>query len=495
MAQPPTASQRAAIAAGFRDFLRPDLELLPGKYPNRPFPGHVANNLAVIACGRPTAPHIVRRLARRGELLAAKNEHTKVNNLPFERPFPGTDDWSPRTWDDLATSVRTAFDPDHLVFPTEGSPAIVDWRLSSSVGSDDTFAQAVWRTLPSADRGELATELRDLYDATNRSDSLSRLAALLVKAASDPDKPVDVEYPEATEDAATGTPFGVNIARLLHRVASFEGDGRRLSRIRQVGTLTFAAVVLGMLYEGGRFAHSEKGDADVRDALGILVFTGETPGDPNDRLVVAAQRSLATAISHCQEGIAVVASRLVNQLLQTAERVPFGMGRVLVDQRLGPGASSKGNGAALAVALDDGALEVSGDTAALHVQRLLPASCITRSVRTMGVKVGLVGPARGVGSPRLNVETNLLAALATSIAAPQGTALPDLIEGLHQRLGLVLGPVDLTASERSTLESAVSGVDDLDSLLSEAASRLRQRLVRAGLARRYSDGYTMVYPR
>jgi type II secretory pathway component PulK len=68
----------------------------------------------------------------------------------------------------------------------------------------------------------------------------------------------------------------------------------------------------------------------------------------------------------------------------------------------------------------------------------------------------------------------------------------DFVTALTDRFGLVLG----VGNDDSILDRiAASGVDaaDVDELLAKNQELLRERLLRAGLARSYSDAHTEVF--
>lgn len=470
----------AAVVAGLREFLRPDLMLLPGRYPNRPQPGHVANNLLVRACGQPTASSVVRQIARRANLRDAPS-----------RALPGEVDWSDgANWDALSASARAVFDPDRLVFPSEGSPALVDWRLASRVGSDDSFAEALWRSLPARSQARLADRIGELATATGATDPVSRFARVLVSYA-DGDARTGESGSRIVESQPTA--FGERAAVLLHAVTGAAEDGTRLSRLRHFGTLAFSLCVLGMLYEGCRWTETASGALDPTLAIGTLVYTGETPGSPRDQLVAAAQRSLGETVERCHTGIEHALQATVGDLLSEIEAVPFGNGRLVVEARLGPGAAHQGASQALAEALDDGGLKVVDGEPRIDLRRVLPVSYLTRTIRTMGSKVGLVGPASG-GRPRLNLETSVLAALTAAVLGGEEKSLEDFVAATYQSSGLIIGKVACEGAVRDRLENALGGIAEVDQVLEDAHQRLGARLVRAGLAREYSDGFTMVVP-
>jgi hypothetical protein len=480
------------VVAGLREFMRPELQLMPGKYPTRPAPGHVANNLAVLACGQAPLGAMIHRLVRWSDQQSSSSETAE-----YPLVIPGFEEPElERQRACLQDTARVVLDPDGLVFPTEGSPAVVDWRLASKVGSDDSFAQGLWMSLSPQCRNDLGTRLNGLYSSEQHVDVVSRFAQILIRSSGS-----GVLAPEVRQvpELEVGTKFGEYCGPLLINAATATSSGQRLARIRQFGIVAYTFVVLGMLYEGSRycgvdFVESPDGAHGPADALGVIVFTGETPGASDDPLVHVASQSLRRVTARCQTGVGLAVESKVRRLLPDLEEVPYGTGTLLVEAAMGKTPPEASPLRRFAAQLDSGSLAVTNSCVSVDIEELLPRKVLTKAIRTMGVKAGLVGPARGRGASRLMVEASLLSAIVTAVCGEESMNLRDFVAAVHSQLGLVLGVVELSSAQRRELEAIVAGIDDVDRVLQNLEELLKERLIRAGLAKRFSDGHTRVWP-
>jgi hypothetical protein len=120
-----------------------------------------------------------------------------------------------------------------------------------------------------------------------------------------------------------------------------------------------------------------------------------------------------------------------------------------------------------------------------------PVSEYARRVRNLSSNIGFAGPDKGV-MPRLMIDTPLLGVLVKGIAGNKSLPFEDFITILSQDFGLVLG----VGSDDSIADKIGSiGQEGFDpyELLQRNESFLRERLIRTGLARTYSDSHTEVF--
>jgi hypothetical protein len=115
-----------------------------------------------------------------------------------------------------------------------------------------------------------------------------------------------------------------------------------------------------------------------------------------------------------------------------------------------------------------------------------------RRVRSLGANIGLTGPDRGTGSPRLLVDTPLLGVLVRGIVGSGSMEFDDFVSEVAKRFGLVFG-VGTEESIADKLESVGSDGYDTYEILQRNQELLRERMLRAGLARSYSDSHTEVF--
>lgn len=120
-----------------------------------------------------------------------------------------------------------------------------------------------------------------------------------------------------------------------------------------------------------------------------------------------------------------------------------------------------------------------------------PRSELSRRIRIMGSSIGLVAPDRGRANPRLVVDTPLLGVLTKGVIGEGTMEFRKFVTRLSECFGLVLGPGD---NDDIVDELELSGFDGVDAyeILVENQELFRERLLRTGLARSYSDSHTEV---
>jgi hypothetical protein len=169
----------------------------------------------------------------------------------------------------------------------------------------------------------------------------------------------------------------------------------------------------------------------------------------------------------------------------------------LRSQLLASGIAAARADAAVAEITSDPVLGSTGtpgdkDWARKLTNEAFPTSYVAKGIRSMGRKIGFIGPDRGTGVPRFLCETPLLGTLVAGLCPESGVSLDEFVDICRVQLGLIFGPGsnDALAATLQLWEGAGIG----DELLRDNQEALRRRLVRAGLAREYSDGYTEVSP-
>jgi hypothetical protein len=140
------------------------------------------------------------------------------------------------------------------------------------------------------------------------------------------------------------------------------------------------------------------------------------------------------------------------------------------------------------------ALSESGvqDNPAEAFNKLYPLSSFSSAFRTLSGKVGLAGPIKGTGEARIFFETNFLDSLVFFLSK-HGDSFGDFVDKCFENLGIIVGrpsTIDLDDIER--LQALAGRIADVDECLDLAHENMRLRLVRSGLAKEFSDGYTIM---
>jgi hypothetical protein len=123
-----------------------------------------------------------------------------------------------------------------------------------------------------------------------------------------------------------------------------------------------------------------------------------------------------------------------------------------------------------------------------------PLDHLSKYYRTVGRMLGIAGPDRGFGSPRLLLETPLLGSLVEgTLFIGQTLSYEEWIDEIYKRFGIILG-----FGRETDPHELLRGLDragPLDRAIRESHEALRLRLITAGLAIEYSDGETQLLNR
>jgi hypothetical protein len=297
-----------------------------------------------------------------------------------------------------------------------------------------------------------------------------------------------------------GTPagryFAKSLARFLTQLVDPVPEARRLLQIQHLGRGAYLTAFLATVL--GPIAATAKGAASSVDQLATLVvWCGMPPGPTDHPMVEAAARSFQEVVNANQAGLArllqlTVSGRKVPSTLPVNQRRRVAFESLLIEN----GFTEKRAAAAVEALAEDAHFPISGDVPKDEVwyrkliESTFPSGFLTKGFRSMGRKIGIVGPDRGFGSPRFLCETPLIGTLVAGLCPSTGLEFADFVDTARERLGLVvgLGRREELAGELRLWESAGTA----RRLLRENEEALRQRMVRAGLAREYSDGHTEV---
>lgn len=121
-----------------------------------------------------------------------------------------------------------------------------------------------------------------------------------------------------------------------------------------------------------------------------------------------------------------------------------------------------------------------------------PQHELSRRVRGLGTSIGLIGPDRGAGSARMLFDTPLLGVLVRGLVSSGRMPLDEFVSTVANRLGIVLGPGINDELVDKVSGNGNSGLDKFE-ILKINQDLLRERLLRVGLARSYSDSHTEVF--
>jgi hypothetical protein len=274
-----------------------------------------------------------------------------------------------------------------------------------------------------------------------------------------------------------------------HLISPFK-DGRRIPAIRNLATGCYLISVLHMV--AALKASKNKIPPYV------FVYGDLPPGRPNDPLVRAACQSFEEWISASWQAIAEAISERMEKVptlprATLAEKREQQLKQILNLQIPSRPQMVDDILEALKPAFK---LKTTGPAWVRHVLQSRQVGFnkgeLTRRVRSLGANIGLAGPDRGFGSPRLFFDTPLLGVLTKGIIGnSRSMDFRDFVTEIANQFGLVVGTGnDPGLSDH--LDLVGSGGLDPEDILARNQEQLRKRLVRVGLARTYSDSHTEV---
>lgn len=483
---------RASVLSGLLKFKVDDFAGVPfrvGQYPDRPAPAHVSSNLAETLLGNSGRVEVVgkHRVSIITALLNRGASHSLLEKAGprFERVR------TPETLPRFTSILSVLFNSDGKVFPTQGSPALFYPGISESVASDEGYADAIIEALGpdrvQEIRSMLVEALTPIFHGgqPENGPAAARVHHLVLEVA----KRASVSEPKPAGAVPSGLgdfdEYGAMLVRVLEK-ASEGGEGWRLLRLKDFATLLFAMIPLGIL-AGSREARRERGKVSVFAVPGVPPSGGVHQSD----LLDAAQKSFSSAVVESHRRIADALASIVG--VETENRDGgMDVNSLLHVYADGSGHAPNEKQREVLIAF---AQEVTGKKNRTELlNQLMTVEYLGRTVKLIGSKVGLAGPTRGGGRPRIYLETGLLNALVTGLVRPdeEEITFAEFIYRLWAATGIVCG-----YDSRMNLDfSAVLGTGDPDiapGLLQSSSKALQDRMISAGLARRFSDGTVVVF--
>jgi hypothetical protein len=468
--------------------LAPENPFLIGKYPDRPAPAHVLNGFVAAWGGFSQKGGDVCRL------IAS-------NDPPPEFVFLRGAEWArdPRKLAALRRDLSVVLSPDRRVWKDKGSPAIVHARLATSDPSDDGLGPLLWEVVRRHGPPECEEQLSAVFLPADAQDPVTGCALILIEGVGGP-RTRRIEIRESAWFGSSGTPAGKILARRLTecllQLTRPRQDAQRLLQIQHFGRGLYFAGVLATLM--GPLAAERKGQVNTMDEIHPLVVWCDTPPGPSDHpMVMAATRSFQRIVDQNRAALVKSLAEALGQQ-PLPRHLPRSQRRTVALQArlIEAGIPKERVDGVIEGLCEDAGVEAKGENPADRgwcdrvVESEYSAERLTRGFRTMGRKIGFIGPDRGAGAPRFLCETPLLGTLVAGLCPAGGTEFAAFVDLARQRLGLVFGcgTQDDLVERLGLWEGAGVG----RRLLRENQEALRQRLIRAGLAREYSDGHTEV---
>ena len=483
---------RASVLSGLLRFKVDDLAGVPfrvGQYPDRPAPAHVSSNLAETLLGNSGRVEVVgkHRVSIVTALLNRGASHSLLEKAGPRFEKVRTPEMLPR----FTSILSVLFNSDGKVFPSQGSPALFYPGISESVASDEGYADAIIEALGTDRvqeiRSVLVEALTPIFHGgqPENGPAAARIHHLVLEVArrtlSSEPKPAGA-VPSGLGDFDE---YGAMLVRVLEK-ASEGGEGWRLLRLKDFAILLFTMIPLGIL-AGSREARRERGKVSVFAVPGVPPSGGVHQSD----LLDAAQKSFSSAVVESHRRIADALASIVDAATENHDR-GMDVNSLIHVYADGSGHAPNEKQREVLVAFAQEVTSKRKSTELLN--QLMTVEYLGRTVKLIGSKVGLAGPTRGGGRPRIYLETGLLNALVTGLVRPdeEEITFAEFIYRLWSTTGIVCG-----YDSRMNLDfSDVLGTGDPDiapGLLQSSSKALQDRMISAGLARRFSDGTVVVF--
>lgn len=392
--------------------------------------------------------------------------------------------------DGIPSAIRGSLAADRRVFgSTRGSAFLPVHRgLINDTGSDDGLGRRLGELISRSNSAEtFRTRVKSLFLAPESpdihvEDPVTRFGRLLAgDNTRTPDLPAN--HPEEIGS------IGLHDQGLAEFVVNAFRTGRlnqRISSLRSLALAGYFASIVRML-QGPLVEH-------LGEPMPVIVYAGLPPGSSHEPAVMAAVASLRAACQASWSATLVLSeSRIARYSLavgSSEEPVSLLRGRLIRaigDERV---SSSREVRAAFEVLRDIPSQHLS---IAEFIEDVLGAGSeiLVHRIRSLGWKVGSAAPDRGTGGVRLTLDTPLLAVIVDGLVPERSIEFRQFVTRMRERLGLVAGPGSDDSFIPKLKLAGYRGPAVFDVLV-ENEEILRQRLIRAGLARTYSDAHTEV---
>lgn len=278
-------------------------------------------------------------------------------------------------------------------------------------------------------------------------------------------------------------------AKFVDNIIASAADARRVPAIRRLAVAVYFAALIRLV--------AGPVEADKKSLPLVWAFGGLPPGLPGDPLIRATSKSFTQWIgqswdSHARQLYDRLKAIPLPQRTPKTDRLRRRVHAAISDQLSGQ--QKKITAAAeLMDALVQGQ-ELSRDWCreALQSDAIgFTKAELARRVRSLGVNVGFAAPNRGL-LPRVVLDTPLLDVLVKGIAGRSPMPYTTFVTRLREHFGIVVGIGNDDSVIDQMQHFGSEGADAYD-LLTRNQELLRERLLRAGLARTYSDSHTEVF--
>jgi len=447
-------------------FLKREFPIFPGANFIKPAPAHILNKFSYSLLGKGM-------LSPR--LMEIRRDISKLDNL-----LPSTA--TREIKEEFLRSIDILVNSDKRSFPKGNFSSfflVSKELINGSDPSDNGYGEALVSIFSGEQISTISNYLKSLLDPIESDDLVSKFILVIQEILKIKE---DENFRENKFIHNKETHFGNYIFEILvsgmTKMVTENNKSTRISNIQKLSIFLTSAVALGMLYEANLKNLGTKTSPAPHEILGIFCYTNFPPGNPRSVLTKLAQASLKDAIFKSYSGCMNTFESIFKSVNKTSDI------ENIVLQRI-QGEPSRD------------LIKIIGNNKTPDELKEVFASTVTLSdyssaFRILSHKIGLVGPVKGTGEKRMMFETSFLEVLVYFLSQ-EGDTYNDFVNNCYSKLGLVVGkPENITNETIEKLTKLARRNADIHECLEESHEFLRQRLVISGLAREFSDGFTIM---
>jgi hypothetical protein len=464
-----------------RTLMRQEIPILPGDSFSRPAPAHIFNKFTYGILGK-------------GSLL------TPVTNLfkdTKELDLILGENSDRETREEFLKSLNVLINSDKRSF---GSPSFTSYLLLTSElagndPSDDDYGRALSSIFTPEQRAKIEELLRKILNPDTSGDIIS----LTIKKIQDTYSLREKSDNGNKQDNVLWSDkslYSEYIFKVLvsgmEDMSQITNSSLRIECIQKLSTFLTGVVAFGLLFDSSNINLTSKKTTSNKNlnvsnkpskVLGIVCFTGNPPGNPRSALVRLSQLSLKQAIVNSHSGVRLAFTKLIEDSDSISDSFNESVENLVLNRMKGEGARN------LVKVLSESGIK---ENPVEVFNELYPLSAFSSAFRTLSGKVGLAGPIKGTGEARIFFETNFLDSLVFFLSK-NGDSFGDFVDRCFEDLGLIIGrPSTIDAQDIERLQLLAGRIADVDECLDLAHENMRLRLVNSGLAKEFSDGYTIM---
>jgi len=465
-----------------RALMRQEIPILPGDSFNRPAPAHIFNKFVFGILGK-------------GALLGPM---TKLFKDTKELDLIIGEGANRETREEFLKSLNVLINSDKRSFssPSFSSFLLLTSELAGADPSDDEYGKALSSIFSSDQRARIEDLLKKILNPDTSGDIIS-LAIKKMQDTYSLNGASDVPNDQITIQSSNKSLYSEYIFNIL--VSAMEdmslvaNSSFRIESIQKLSTFLTGVVAFGLLFDSSDINLLMKKDAKGKDSieisrkpskvLGIVCYTGNPPGNPRSALVRLSQLSLKQAIINAHSGVRSSFIKIIEEANSKTHKGEDSIENLVLSRLRGEDARN------LVKALSDSGAK---DNPKEAFNELYPLSSFSSAFKTLSGKVGLAGPIKGTGEARIFFETNFLDSLVYFLSK-HGDSFDDFVDNCFENLGIIVGkPSTFDMYDLERLQNLAGRIADVEECLDIAHESMRLRLVRSGLAKEFSDGYTIM---